>query len=78
MNEASLIVSASPDNTLTFQCGCCGSEELTVALAVERSSVRGEVIPAIVKLKCFWCDTVHDTSDAMAKSKESERASSEI
>jgi hypothetical protein len=60
MIEASLIVSASPDNTLTFQCGFCGSEELTVILAVERSSVSGEGIPAIVKL----CDTVYD-ADAL-------------
>jgi hypothetical protein len=64
MSEAGLIVSASPDKTLTFRCGFCGSEELTVALAVERSSVSGEVIPAIAKLKCFWCDTVYD-ADAL-------------
>jgi hypothetical protein len=65
MSDVGLIMSASPDKMLTFRCGCCGSEELTVALAVERSSVSGEVIPAIAKLKCFWCNTVYDADDAL-------------
>jgi hypothetical protein len=69
MSDAGLIVSASPDNTLTFRCGFCGSEELTVELAVERSSVSGGVIPVIVKLKCFWCSTVYDADDATRKSR---------
>jgi hypothetical protein len=62
MSDAGLIITASPDNMLTFRCGCCGSEELSVELAVERSSVSGGSIPVIVKLKCFWCSTVYDAN----------------